>query len=77
MTTEQEDAAQRTLTLIEQIKPILAGHGSAVQGAALAELTAMWAAGHYPPRARRTLLSMHFEITRHGVLAIERERGES
>lgn len=32
--------------LVEEISPLLAGHGPDVQSAALADLTSMWLAGH-------------------------------
>lgn len=49
--------------MIEQISPILAGHSPSVQGAVLADLQAMWAAGH-PPQVRERLLEFHLEAVR-------------
>jgi len=49
--------------LIEQIRPILAGHGPGVQGAVLAYLQAIWVAGH-PPQMRERLLEFHLEAVR-------------
>jgi hypothetical protein len=34
---------------IEKVRPLLAGKGPAVQGAVLADLLAMWLAGHWIP----------------------------
>jgi hypothetical protein len=45
--------------LIDQIKPLLAGHDPAVQGAVLADLLAIWLSGHHPATVREHLLSMH------------------
>jgi hypothetical protein len=45
-------------TLVEQIKPLFAGKRPEVQGAALAELLAIWLAGHvvrHDAEATRTL----------------------
>ena len=62
-------SAKAALDLAERIKPLLAGHGSKVQGAALAELTAIWLAGHIFPAApaaleaelRADLLRLHYD----------------
>lgn len=43
---------------VGQIRPLLAGKGSAVQGAILAELVAMYLAGHLPA-LRKGLLELH------------------
>jgi hypothetical protein len=48
MITEAEKGAKgdESQELVERIAPILSGHGPDVQGAALADLVAMWLAGH-------------------------------
>jgi hypothetical protein len=38
--------AHRVSALVEQIEPLLHGHGPDVQSAVLADLVAMWLAGH-------------------------------
>jgi hypothetical protein len=47
MTDFAKKDVEEIIALIGQIKPILAGKSSAIQGAVLAELTAIWVAGHY------------------------------
>lgn len=48
---------------VQMIRPHLAGLHSAVQGAVLADLLAMWLAGHYRagPRMLEELLDLHLE----------------
>lgn len=48
--------ALEALKLAEEMKPLLAGRHPAVQGAVLAQLTAIWLAGH-PADAREALLN--------------------
>lgn len=48
----------RVDALVERIRPILAGNHPAVQGAVLADLLAIWLAGH-PAELRHELLTMH------------------
>jgi hypothetical protein len=60
------------ITLVaERIKPLLAGHDPAVQGAVLADLVGLWLAGHQVPgdaEATRTLrahlLAEHCAVVR-------------
>jgi hypothetical protein len=66
-----EDLARAAGELAEKIKPLFAGKGAAVQGAALADLTALWLAGHRVPgdpaaaaELRESLLQSHIEILR-------------
>lgn len=40
--------------IVEEIKPVLAGHNPAIQGAALAELLAIWVLGHRRETPART-----------------------
>lgn len=61
----------RAMQLVEQIRPILAGEDPAVQGAALADLLAMFLAGHVvvgsPEESegiREAYLTMHIEMVR-------------
>lgn len=58
------------IAAVEQIRPLLAGHASEVQGAVLADCLAMWLAGHHVEgdgeatrKLRAELLAMHcFEV---------------
>ena len=43
--------------LVTQIKPILAGHDPAVQGAVLADLLSIWIAGHHAGERTKELHS--------------------
>jgi hypothetical protein len=49
--------------IVEQIKPLLAGQEPNVQGAVLADLLAMWLAGH-APQMREELFAFHVEQVR-------------
>ena len=51
------------LGLVERIKPLLAGNDPEIQGAVLAELTAIWLTGH-PQAARENLLFWQTYMTR-------------
>jgi hypothetical protein len=60
-TSKAEFAAQAStaaLDLIEQVKPLFYGKHPAIQGAALAELTSLWLAGH-ERQLRDELLALH------------------
>lgn len=46
--------------LVERIRPILANHHPAEQGAALAELLSLWLCGH-PHEIRGLMLAMHLD----------------
>lgn len=49
MTTQENDAAAAAIeAIVKQIKPLLKGKGELVQGGVLADLTAIWLAGHHP-----------------------------
>jgi hypothetical protein len=51
--------------IVEQIKPLLAGKGSVIQGLVLAELAAVWVAGHVvegDPEATRALQAEMLKI---------------
>jgi len=60
------DEAREAMELAKAISPMLAGRSPEVQGAALADLLAMWLAGHVTPgdpratrKARKYRLKMH------------------
>lgn len=61
----------RAIKLAQEIHPLLAGHHPAVQGAALADLLAMWLAGH-DADLRDALLENHIERVIELVPANER-----
>lgn len=43
-----KEFARETFDIVARIKPMLAGHGPALQGAVLADLVSLWVAGHAP-----------------------------
>ena len=81
MTDEEiaDDVALRTLMVSRRIKPLLAGQGGDVQSAVLANLTALWLAGHIGPtvratkRVREMLLRDHVKLIRDLIPASESE----
>jgi hypothetical protein len=59
-------AADEAMALVKKIRPLLAGKDPSVQGAVLADLLAMWLAGHVQlgdpkatKRIREEMLEMH------------------
>ena len=65
------DQAITAQTLVELIRPILAGHPPMVQGAALADCLSIWLAGHNVPDdadathdLRAVLLENHCAVVR-------------
>jgi len=81
---EARRRAIEALDLVEQIRPILATRDEDVQSAALAELLALWIAGHTagPPgqtvyQWREELLQKHIELVRKLIVPSETERGAS
>ena len=66
-----DDTLKRVQTLLREIGPLLTGQGAAVQGAVLADLLAMWIAGHVLPdsenktrQTREELLAGHIAVVR-------------
>jgi hypothetical protein len=64
-------AAKLSQKLCAKIAPLLAGNDPAVQSAALADLSAMWIAGHFVPNSvsgtkelRKELLREHVKLIR-------------
>jgi hypothetical protein len=68
--TEAEEREREAI--VAAIKPLLAGHDLGIQGAALAELLALFVAGH-PPALRDEILGMHVSSARELVPIAERE----
>ena len=74
-----DELAARAVRLAAEIKPLLAGAGGPVQGAVLAELLAMWLAGHvnlHDPadnKLREELLAEHLRHVRALVPIMEGE----
>jgi hypothetical protein len=64
--TEEREA------IVAAIKPLLAEHDPVIQGAALAELLALFVAGHRPA-VRDEILGMHVSAVRELVPIAERE----
>jgi hypothetical protein len=56
-------ATRRALAIAECCKPCLAGEDPSIQGAALAELLALFLAGH-APELREVILEAHIEVVR-------------
>jgi hypothetical protein len=48
--------------LVDRIKPLLAGHSPDVQGAVVADLTAIWLAGHHVEGNAKATRSMRAEL---------------
>lgn len=64
---ELDDRAREVMAILGRIKPLLAGVGSEMQGAVLAELLRMWVCGHQVPgdpeatrEVQGEMLSFHF-----------------
>lgn len=66
MTSPSDATVLRAEALADRIKPILAGHGGDVQGAALMQLVALFIAGHAPP-LREGMLALHVKSVREMV----------
>jgi hypothetical protein len=45
--TQEQRCTREVAAIVERICPLLAGHSPHVQGAALADLLALWLAGHH------------------------------
>jgi len=74
--------AEQILELTKQIKPLLAGKPAVVQSGALADLIAMWLAGHWIPgcpdeteQIRRDLFERYCELVIDLVEVNARELG--
>ena len=79
---ELEPQAREVAALVEQVKPLLAGHAPQVQGAALAELLAIWLDGHRVPGdpqaetdLQKTLLLQHLQAVVTFTFLAAAERG--
>jgi hypothetical protein len=62
------------LNLSERLKAELAGKPPPVQGAALADMLAIWLAGHHPAEVREELLRNHIGAVRALLAEMRRER---
>ena len=69
MNTKEHALSREVLQIVEQIKPLLAGHPPVVQSAVLAELLGLLLAGHWIPGepaqntfVRRSLLATHCSL---------------
>jgi hypothetical protein len=68
---DSDAEARAAMALVEVVRPLFAGKSADVQGAALADLLAMWLAGHVmqgdqkaTDRLRRRMLEHHLEAVR-------------
>jgi hypothetical protein len=53
--------------LVEQVRPLLAGQASELQGAVLADLLAIWLAGHHVPGDVRATRDVRADLLAHHV----------
>lgn len=60
---EADKMAYEAEALALEMGKLLAGRGSAVSGAVLAELVSMWLAAHFPPEIRPGLLADWLKTT--------------
>lgn len=56
---DPREIIERVESIVEKIKPLLAGQPSVIVGAVLADLTSIWLAGHFPPELREELFETH------------------
>jgi hypothetical protein len=63
MSDEDLPTPADVLTVVDRIKPLLAGLGPLLQGAVLCELTSLWVAGH-EPSMREIVLRLHIRTVR-------------
>lgn len=70
---EAEKMAYEAEALVRQISKLLAGRNPGVIGAALADLTSMWVAGHYPAELRDPLLLGWIETVR-GLVPVNEQQ---
>lgn len=61
--TGTSDKAEIIMAVVETVRPILAGLGPDIQGAVIADLLAIWLAGH-SPALRDDLLEWHITQVR-------------
>lgn len=59
----KEELIAKSDAAVEQVKPLLGGLGPAVQGAVVAELAALWIAGHQR-ELREEMMDLHFKTVR-------------
>jgi hypothetical protein len=71
-TDTTDDDLQRARAIVDRVKPIFAGQGGGAQGAALAELLALYLAGH-PAPLRDEVLAMHVDCVRRLIPVVENE----
>lgn len=57
------EIAAAAAVIVEQARPLFAGRHPAIQGSALADLVAIWLAGH-PAELRDKLIELHVATTR-------------
>jgi hypothetical protein len=79
MSEHSDDVARDAMEICQHIKPFLAGVGSATQSAVLANMTALWLAGHIGPTPEATkayragLLAGHVELVEQLIEPSEQE----
>ena len=65
-----DDTLKRVQTLLREIGPLLAGQGAAAQGAVLADLLAMWIAGHCTPGSEHETRQTREELLEHHIATV-------
>jgi hypothetical protein len=56
------DDVRTILAIVKRIRPLLAGNPAEIQGAVLADLLAMWLAGHHVPGDQRATADLRREV---------------
>lgn len=69
------DAAHLALALSREIQPFLKGTGHDVQGAVLADLTALFFSGHHPDH-REEAIDLWLQFVRELITTNVKERGK-
>jgi len=60
-----EDEVAKVREIAEKIRPLLAGHGSRIQGVALATLVATWLKGHIHTSDREKTIDVRARLLAH------------
>lgn len=55
-----DEFARECFDIVARLKPLIAGHGPAMQGAVLADLISLWVAGH-EPASREGMMDLLFD----------------
>jgi hypothetical protein len=64
--------ARDVIRLVKQIEPLLAGQPRQLQGAVLADLLAIWLAGHYVEGDQAATTELRAELLKHHLETVDR-----